>query len=381
MHSDLSFLGFSSFFLDQLSRWPVPPLVPARIIGADRDRFDLWSAAGRGPARLAGALRRQLEEEALPGVGDWVVADAPPQPGDQAMEDSPALPSHRSAGDPAWSDVVLVRGVLERNSVFTRGAAGREARTQVVAANVDRVFIVLGLDAGPNPRAIDRYLARIWAGGAEPRVVLNKADLADRAAVAAVVADVEGRCPGVSVHAASALRAQGLAELRAAAPEGCTVALVGPSGAGKSTLVNALLGEDQQRTAAVRDDDARGRHTTTRRELLLLPGGGLLLDTPGMRELAVTDEDGLDDVFDDIARLAAGCRFRDCHHLTEPGCAVIDAVADGRLDPERLDSFRTLQREAKAYELRHDARARRQAARLWGKLRDEGAKARRWKGE
>ncbi|HKJ93932.1 MAG TPA: GTPase RsgA, partial [Longimicrobiales bacterium] len=151
---ELSFLGFDSFFLNQLSRWPVPPLVPARIAGADRDRFDLWAAAGRGSARLAGAVRRRLADEALPGVGDWVVADAP-----------------------ARGDVVVIRGVLDRRSVFTRGGAGRQARVQVVAANVDRVFVVLGLDAGPNPHGMDRYLARVWAGGAEPRVVLNKADL------------------------------------------------------------------------------------------------------------------------------------------------------------------------------------------------------------
>ena len=359
MLPELSLLGFDAFFLNQLSRsprWSVPPLVPARIAGAHRGRLELWSAAGPLPARLAGALRRQLADEAVPGVGDWVVAEAPSHPG----------------------DVALVRGVLERRSVFTRGAAGREARPQVIAANVDRVFVVIGLDAGPNPRGIDRYLARIWAGGAEPRVLLNKADLATDPA--AVVTEVEGRCPGVPVHAVTALQAQGLEELRAAIPPGCTVALVGASGAGKSTLVNALLGEARQRTAAVQADGARGRHTTTRRELILLPGGGLLLDTPGMRELEVIDEGGLEVVFDDVARLAAGCRFGDCRHRSEPGCAVLAAVADGRLDPERLEHFRQLQREAAAYELRHDVRARRQAERAWGRLSDEGALLRKWKG-
>ncbi len=356
MLPELPLLGFDPFFQNQLHDWSVPPLVPARIAGAHRGRFELWSAAGCMPARLAGALRRQLADEAVPGVGDWVVADAPAHPG----------------------EVALIRGVLERRSVFTRGAAGREARPQVVAANVDRVFLVIGLDAGPNPRSIDRYLARIWAGGAEPRVVLNKADLAPDAT--AVAAEVEGRCPGVMVHAISALCAQGLDELRAAIPPGCTVALVGSSGAGKSTLVNALLGEERQRTAAVLAEGARGRHTTTRRELILLPGGGLLLDTPGMRELAVVDEGGLAAVFDDVARIAAGCHFRDCRHASEPGCAVLAAVADGRLDPERLEHFRKLQREAEAYELRHDIRARRRAERVWGQLSDEGALLRKLKG-
>lgn len=356
MLPELSRLGFAPFFLNQLARWSVPPLVPARIAGAHRGGYDLWSASGSFPGRLAGALRRRLADEAIPGVGDWVVADPPAYPG----------------------AVALVRDVLERRSVFTRGAAGREARPQVVAANVDRVFIVIGLDAGANPRSIDRYLARIWAGGAEPRVVLNKVDLAPDAA--GVTAEVEGRCPGVPVHAISALHARGLDELRAAVPEGCTAALVGSSGAGKSTLVNALLGEERQRTAAVQDFGARGRHTTTRRELLLLPGGGLLLDTPGMRELEVIDEEGLGVVFDDVARLADGCRFRDCRHDSEPGCAVLAAVAAGELDSERLEHYHKLQREAAAYELRHDVRARRAAERVWGQLSDEGALIRKLKG-
>ncbi len=359
MLPELSRLGFDDYFLNQLSAtpgWSVPALVPARIAGAHRGHYELWTAAGPMTGRLAGALRRSLADEAVPGVGDWVVADPPEPPG----------------------DVALVRGVLERRSVFTRGAAGREARPQVVAANVDRVFIVIGLDAGPNPRGIDRYLARIWAGGAEPRVLLNKADLVSDPAASA--AEVEARCPGVVVHTASALHAQGLDELRAAIPPACTVALVGASGAGKSTLVNALLGEERQRTAAVQTFGARGRHTTTRRELILLPGGGLLLDTPGMRELQVIDEEGLEIVFDDIAVLATGCRFRDCRHVSEPGCAVLAAAARGALDAERLEHYRKLQREAEAYELRHDARARRRAERVWGQLSDEGALIRRLKG-
>ncbi len=354
MLPELSRLGFDAFFLNQLTRWSVPPLVPGRIAGAHRDRYDLWTAGGSVAARLAGSLRQRLADEAVPGVGDWVVAD-PAQPG----------------------GVALVRDVFERRSVFTRGAAGREARPQVVAANVDRVFVVVGLDAGPNLHGIDRYLARIWAGGAEPRVVLNKADLAPDAEAAA--ADVQGRCPGVAVHVVSALQARGLDELRAAVPEGSTAALVGASGAGKSTLVNALLGEDRQATGTTRPD-ARGRHTTTRRELLLLPGGGLLLDTPGMRELEVIDEEGLETVFDDVARLAAGCHFRDCRHLAEPGCAVRAAAERGELDPERLEHYLKLQREAEAYELRHDVRARRREGRVWGQLKDEAARLRKWKG-
>jgi ribosome biogenesis GTPase / thiamine phosphate phosphatase len=353
---ELRLLGFHRFFEDQLTRWPVPPLLPARVAGAQRGRFQLWSATGTLHGRLTGSLRRRLADEAFPGVGDWVVADVPDGPGDAA----------------------LIRGVLDRRSVFTRGAAGREARPQVVAANVDRVFVVVGLDAGANPRALDRYLARIWAGGAEPLVLLNKADLASDPD--ASVAEVERRCPGVEVLAISALRSDGLDRIRAAIPSGCTAALVGASGAGKSTLANALLGEARQATAEVLPEGGRGRHTTTRRELLLMPGGGLLLDTPGMRELEVVDEEGLDTVFDDVATLAAHCRFRDCSHGSEPGCAVLAAVASGQLDPDRLESYQKLQREARAYELRHDVRARRQAERVWGQLSDEGALIRKLKG-
>lgn len=353
---ELSLLGFQRFFQDQLAPWPVPPLLPARIAGAHRGGYQLWSETGSLAARLSGTLRRRLADEALPGVGDWVVADAPEPPGATA----------------------LIRTVLERRSVFIRGAAGRAARPQVVAANVDRVFVVVGLDAGPNPRALDRYLARVWAGGAEPLVLLNKADLAPDAAGAA--AQIERRCPGVAVLPVSAIRGEGLARIRSAIPPGCTAALVGASGAGKSTLANALLGEARLATANVLPSGARGRHTTTRRELLLLPGGGLLLDTPGMRELEVVDEEGLDTVFEDVASLARQCRFGDCRHVSEPACAVLAAVASGRLDPERLESYHKLQREARAYELRHDVRARRQAERVWGQLSDEAALLRKWKG-
>jgi ribosome biogenesis GTPase len=355
MLPELPRLGFGPFFQNQVHDWPDPRLVPARIAAAHRDRYEIWSARGILDARLSGAVRRGLGDEALPGVGDWVVVEPP---------DPPARPA-------------VIQGVLERRTAFVRAAAGRAARPQVVAANVDRVFVVVGLDAGANLHGIERYLARIWAGGAEPQVVLNKADLVPAAAAAA--ADVESRCPGLPVHVVSAFAGEGVDAIRAAIQPGRTVALVGPSGAGKSTLANALLGEDRLATGPVRGD-ARGRHTTTRRELVLLPGGGILLDTPGMRELAVVDDAGLDAVFEDIAHLAEGCRFRDCRHLTEPGCAVRDAVDSGALDPDRLEHFRKLEREAAAFQRRHDAGARRQAARLWGQLEREGRKLRRWKG-
>lgn len=355
---ELSSLGFGSFFEQQL-------LSPdggsgrgliARIAAEHRGAYEVWSDVGAGRAHLAGRLRLELEEVGAPGVGDWVV-----------LEDAPA--PDRTA---------VIQRVLARRTVFTRGAAGREARAQVVAANVDLVFAVCGLDTDYSVRRIERYLARIWASGAQPAVILNKADLCED--LAGRVAEVEDRCPGVPIHVTSALRAAGLDGVRACVRDGVTVALVGSSGAGKSTLINALVGEERMRTGEVRAADGRGRHVTTHRQLVLLPGGGLLLDTPGMRELQLLDEDGLGAVFGDVAALAGRCRFRDCRHDTEPGCAVKQAAASGELDPERLEHYRQLEREAQAYELRHDEHRRRLAERVWGQLSDEVAQLRVWKG-
>lgn len=352
---ELSNLGFDPFFAAQL-----PPSgdggVPARVAAEHRDIYEVWAAAGAGLARLAGRLRRDPGDAGLPGVGDWVLLRAAPGP----------------------DGTGVIERVLERRTVFTRGAAGRESRVQVVAANVDLVLVVCGLDADYNVHRIERYLARVWASGARPIVILNKADLCPDAEVR--VAEVAEHAVGAPVHAISALRAENLEAVRAGIAPGTTVALVGSSGAGKSTLVNALLGEERMRTGAVRAGDDHGRHVTTHRQLVLVPAGGLLLDTPGMRELQLLDEGGLDAVFGDVAALAAGCRFRDCRHETEPGCAVREAVASGTLDPERLEHYRQLEREARANELRRDEHRRRQTERVWGQLSDEVARLRKWKG-
>jgi ribosome biogenesis GTPase len=209
-------------------------------------------------------------------------------------------------------------------------------------------------------------------------VILNKSDLCESAAARA--AEVEGRCPMAPVHVTSALRSEGLAAIRACIRDDMTAAFVGSSGAGKSTLINALLGEERMPTGEVRARDGRGCHVTTHRQLIMLSGGGLLLDTPGMRELQLVDEDGLDSVFGDISELSARCRFRDCRHDTEPGCAVRGAVKSGDLASDRLEHYRKLEREALANELRHDEGMRRQSERVWGQLHDEAARLRRWKG-
>ena len=352
----LSVLGFSPFFAQQLSSPDDDKVIPARIAAQHRDAYDVWSETGSGRAQLAGRLRLEPDETGAPAVGDWVlVTDAP---------------------DAAHTTVI--ERVLRRRTIFTRGAAGREAREQVGAANVDLVFAVCGLDADFNVRRVERYLARILAGGAQPAVILNKVDLCGDPA--RCIAEMEGHCAGAPVHVMSALRAEGLDAVRASIHDGMTVAFVGSSGAGKSTLINALVGEVRMRTAEVRASDGRGRHTTSHRQLVLLPGGGLLLDTPGMRELQLVDEEGLDALFADIGALAGSCRYRDCGHDTEPGCAVKAAVESGALDAGRLEHFRTLERESRAYDLRHDVRKHRQAERVWGKLSDEAARLREWKG-
>ncbi|MBN2574407.1 MAG: ribosome small subunit-dependent GTPase A [Deltaproteobacteria bacterium] len=353
---ELQTLGFGPFFAQQLSPSDGDRGVPARVAAQHRGAYEVWSETGAGRAELAGRLRLELEDAASPAVGDWVV-----------VKDTPDA-----------DHTTVIERVLTRRTVFTRGTAGREARAQVVAANVDLVFVVCGLDADFNVRRIERYLSRIHASGAEPAVILNKADLCED--LAGHVSEVESHCIGAPILVTSALRCAGIEALRACIRDGTTVALVGSSGAGKSTLVNALLGEHHMRTGEVRQSDGRGCHVTTHRQLALLPSGGLLLDTPGMRELQLVDEDGLDAVFADIAALASRCRFRDCRHETEPGCAVKQAVESGELDADRLEHFRKLEREAQAYELRHDEAKRRQAGRLWGQLWDEAARLRKWKG-
>ncbi len=338
---DLATMGFGPFFRRQITD---DDAIFARIASEHRGAYDIRTSAGESRARLAGRLARDLGEEALPGVGDWVTLKA------EIADDRPAV----------------IDRVLERRTVFTRGAAGRRAQSQIIAANVDLVFIVCGLDADYSLRRIERYLARVWAGGARPVVVLNKADLCQD--VESRIGEVEDVAIGVPVLALSALKGDGAEDLRAHLKPGLTAAFAGSSGTGKSTLINGLLGDARMRTGEVRPSDQTGRHTTTHRQLILLPRGGVLIDTPGMRELQMADDGGLDTVFADIERIAKRCRFRDCTHRSEPGCAVREAVARGELDPDRLDHYRKLEAEALAYEIRKDKRRRRESERAFGKM-------------
>lgn len=322
-----------------------PGCVPGRIVASHGALHRVATEAGELLAETAGRLRHEARSPLdLPAVGDFV-----------------ALLPRTGEGRGA------IHRVLPRRSRFVRGAAGEQTREQVVAANVDVVFLVSGLDRDYNLRRIERYLSLAFESGALPVVVLNKADLREDAA--ACLEEVAAVAPGTPVHLLSAKGHQGLDELGTYLRPRQTVALLGSSGVGKSTLVNALLGRTHFRTREVREIDQRGRHTTTHRELVALPGGALLIDTPGMRELQLWDaEAGIADAFADVTALAVDCRFRDCGHADEPGCAVTAAASSGSLPRERLESYRKLQAELRALGERQDALARRATRRRWASI-------------
>jgi ribosome biogenesis GTPase len=294
-------------------------------------------------AEVGGSLRHGAASALdLPTVGDWV--------GVRLREET-----HRP----------LVQAVLARRTAFIRRAAGDRTVAQVLAANVDTAFLVVGLDNDYNLRRLERTLVLAWESGASPVVVLNKADLA-AGALDARLAEVEGVAAGVPVLALAAKKGEGLEALQPWLLPGRTVVLLGSSGVGKSTIVNRLLGREKQRTQEVREADQRGRHTTTHRELVALPGGALLLDTPGLREIQLWSEGaGFEAAFDDVLTLGGGCRFRDCGHRGEPGCAVRAAVDAGRLAGGRLDSYLKLQAELRSLEVREDPQRRREERSRW----------------
>lgn len=325
-------------------------LVPGRVIVQHRGGYRLITETGEVDARAAGRLLKDPDEAARPVAGDWVAAEP------------------RTGPEPA-----LIQRVLPRATAFIRKAAGRGGGAQVVAANVDVAFLVASLNADLSLRRLERYLALAYESGARPVIVLTKADLTERAAEH--VAEVKAMAADAPVLAVSARTGLGLDALAAHLEPGRTAVLLGMSGAGKSTLVNALAGQERMATGEIRENDARGRHTTTHRELVLLPGGGLILDTPGMRELGLWDaEGGLSAAFPDIEALAAQCRFRDCRHQGEPGCAVRAAVEDGRLDRARLASYEKLQAELAFEHRREDPRAAAENRKLWAS-RHKAAKA------
>ncbi|NGO10138.1 ribosome small subunit-dependent GTPase A, partial [Streptomyces sp. HC44] len=314
-------------------------LVPGRVVRVDRGQCDVVTADGH--VRVDTEFVTPNDPLRVICTGDWAAVDA--------------------GGDPRY-----VQAYLPRRTSFVRSTSSKRSEGQVLAANVDFAVIAVSLALEVDLGRIERFLALAWESGAQPLVVLTKADLVpDGATLAHLVQDVETTAPGVPVLPVSATAGDGL-DVVAAVASGGTSVLLGQSGAGKSTLANALLGEDVMVVHATRDVDGKGRHTTTTRNLLVLPGGGVLIDTPGLRGVGLFDaEGGVGQVFSEIEELAAGCRFHDCAHVAEPGCAVLEAVESGVLPERRLDSYRKLLRENQRIVAKTDARVRAELRREW----------------
>ena len=334
-------LGWTPALADTFAPFAAEGLVPGRVALEHTHIYRVITEAGESLARVSGRLRHRATARAdFPAVGDWVAVQPPEHSGDSRIV-----------------------AVLPRRSRFSRRAAGDPTEEQVVAANIDTVFLVAGLDGDFNPRRVERYLLVAVESGASPVVVLNKADLADDAAAMADV--VRASVGDVPVHVVSCQVPGSVDLLRQYLGTGQTAALLGSSGVGKSTIVNRLVGQDLLKTVEVRESDSRGRHTSTARQMIVLPEAGVLIDTPGMRELQLWDSGDVRDAFGDIDELASGCRFRDCRHREEPGCAVLDAVLSGALARGRLESYHKLQNEQAFHARQLDQRTQIEERRRW----------------
>jgi len=359
---DLIDLGWNNFFERSFKQFKNQGLVPARIAQEHKGLYFIYSQHGGLSAKISGKLRYSTHSRSkFPAVGDWVAVQ--PRP-DELM--------------------ATILALLPRKSLFSRKAvlsggmpdSGGKTEEQVLAANVDTVFLVSGLDLDFNLRRIERYLSVAWDSGANPVIVLNKTDLCSDLNQKA--AQVESIARGVPIHSISAIKNQGLEILQKYLGRGKTVVLLGSSGVGKSSIINKMLGEESLKIREVRAYDGRGRHTTAYRHMILLPDGGIVIDTPGMRELALwSNEEGLERAFNDIGELALGCRFRDCSHQGEPGCAVQQALKDGILTASRYKNYLKLQKELIHLALRQDTKARRRAERSFDKKIRQRLKAQR----
>lgn len=332
---DLKELGWDDRWAAVFAPFAADGLVPARVAIEFNHIFRLYAETGELQAQHSGRLLHEAEsKEQLSAVGDWIAA-------------------RPSVGEAS----ATIEAVLPRRSRFSRKVAGELTEEQVVAANIDTVFIVMGLDGDYNPRRLERYLLLAYESGATPVVILNKSDVAEH--LSEDVDEIRGLAIGIPVHAISAKTRIGIEVVEGYLGPGRTGALLGSSGVGKSTLVNALIGEQLLKTRDVRASDSRGRHTTRHRQLIVLPEHrGLLVDTPGMRELQLwTQNEGSRETFDDVLEVAQGCHFTDCRHRDEPRCAVKRAIEEGTLAADRLEGFFKLQEELQSLETRKNVRA------------------------
>ena len=331
--------GWNQTWAEKVGKTALPDLSPGRVVMQGRHLYQVVTMAYTGWYRVSGSFISKAEKPAdYPAVGDWVL-----------VEDLPS------------ADTGIIQEVLPRAGAFVRKSAGLVTTEQIIAANIDYLFIVFGLDGGRNfgERSIERYVTCSWDSGAQPVLVLNKADLCEDIEDVKMIA--EASAPAVPIHATSCTTGTGFDGFAAYMGNGVTIGLTGPSGVGKSSIVNHLLGNNRIDTGEQRESDLRGRHTTARRELVRLPGGALLIDTPGLREVQLWgEESSLQGSFPDIEQYAEECRFRDCHHSGEPGCAVTQALADGAIDQKRFESYLELRRELRYLRKKSDARAKQQ---------------------